>query len=43
MTTLVPYFEVIFFILAGNKANNKCFDVFEFRQDSITDFGVGCP
>ena len=35
-------FQWIFFILAGNKVSNKSLDGFEFRQDSITDFGVSC-
>ena len=43
VTTLVPSFRLIFFILAGNKTNHKSWDEFEFRQDSITDFGVSCP
>ena len=33
-------FEWVFFILVGNKVNHKSLDGFEFRQDSITDFGV---
>ena len=36
-------FQWIFFILAGNKVNYKSLNGFEFRQDSITDFGVSCP
>ena len=36
-------FGWIFFILADNKTNHKSSDEFEFRQDSITDFGVSCP
>ena len=43
MTTLVPFFGWIFFILANNKTNYKKLDEFEFGQDSITDFGVSCP
>ena len=33
----------IFFILAGNKDNYKSLDEFEFRQNSVADFGVSCP
>ena len=36
-------FEWIFLILAYNKDHSKSLDEFEFRQDSITDFGVSCP
>ena len=36
-------FDWIFFILAGNKDNYKSLDVFEFGQNSATDFGVSCP
>ena len=39
MATLVPSF----LDLAGNKTNHKSLDEIEFRQDSITDFGVSCP
>ena len=36
-------FQWIFIILAGNKVSHKSLDGFEFRQVSITDFGVSCP
>ena len=35
-------FNWFFFILAGNKDNYKSLGAFEFRQDSITDYGVSC-
>ena len=44
VTTLEPsVFGRILFILADIKTNHKSLDGFEFRQDSITDFGVSCP
>ena len=36
-------FQWICLILAYNKDNYQSLDGFEFRQDSITDFGVSCP
>ena len=36
-------FEWIFFILVYNKDDNYSLDEFEFRQDPITEFGVGSP
>ena len=36
-------FDLIFFVLAGNKDNNKISDEFEIQQDTTTDRGVSCP
>ena len=36
-------FGWIFFILADNKTSHKRSEGVEFRQDSITDFGVSFP
>ena len=33
---------MIFYIFADKKDNYKSLDEFEFRQDSITDYGVSC-
>ena len=36
-------FDLIFFILIGNKDMHKSLDEFEFRSDPTTDYGVSCP
>ena len=36
-------FDLIHFILAGNKDMHKISDKFEFRPDRTTDYGVSCP
>ena len=44
VSTLEPSFLIgFFFIFAGNEANHKSLDKFEFRRNSTTDFGVSCP
>ena len=44
---LLPFgllvFDLILFILAGNKDMHKISDEFEFRPDRTTDYGVSCP
>ena len=35
-------FDLILFILAGNKDMHKILDKFQFRPDGTTDYGVGC-
>ena len=36
-------FDPILLILAGNGDMHKILDVFEFRPDRTTDYGVSCP
>ena len=36
-------FDLIFFILAGNKVNHKSLDEFEIRAKQILDCGASCP
>ena len=44
MTTVVPSFlDESSSFFADNKTSHKSLDEFEFRQDSITDFGLSCP
>ena len=35
--------DPIFFKLAGNKNMHNIMNVFEFRPDRTTDYGVSCP
>ena len=44
MNTLVPsFFNLVFFVPAGNKDLHKSLDEFEFQQDPTTDYRVNCP
>ena len=36
-------FDLILFILAGNKDMHKISEEFEFRPDKTTDYRVSCP
>ena len=43
VNTLVPIFDRIFFIFAGNEDIHNISDKFKIQPDRTKDCGVGCP